>query len=97
MLIVTETAKEKFKETLKKHTTDLETIIRIIVSSTKPNQLEFVLDEEKEGDQTLVYDENSKVLVIEPELAQELDGRIIDYRKNSRSEGFTISMPNHSS
>lgn len=97
MLTVTDTAKEKFKETLKKHTTVPETIIRIIVSSTKPNQLEFVLDEEKEGDQVLVYDDNSKVLVIGPELAPELDGRIVDYQKTFQVEGFTISMPIYSS
>jgi len=97
MLIVTETAKEKFKETLKKHTTDLETIVRIIVSPTKSNQLEFILDKEKEGDQVLVYDGDSKVLVIGPELVPELDGRIIDYQKTFQVEGFTISMPIHSS
>lgn len=37
----------------------------------------LALDEEREGDQVVLHEE-SKVLVIQPELSQELDGATVD-------------------
>jgi len=93
MLTVTTTAKEKFKEALQARETDPEIAIRIISSPSKPNQLELVLDKEKEGDQVVRTEEGRKVLLIGADLTPALEDVVIDYKETPEGTGFTISKP----
>ena len=93
MLTVTTTAKEKFKEALQTQKTDPEIAIRIISSPSKPNQLQLVLDKEKEGDQVARTEEGRKVLLIGADLMPALEEVVIDYMETSEGTGFTISKP----
>jgi Fe-S cluster assembly iron-binding protein IscA len=93
MLTVTTTAKEKFEEALQSRTTDPEIAVRIISSPSKPNQLELVLDREKEGDQAVRTEEGRKVLVIGADLIPALEEMVVDYKETPKGIGFTISKP----
>ena len=93
MLTVTTTAKEKFKEALETKTTDPEIAMRIILSPSKPNQLQLVLDKEKKGDQVVETEEGRKVLLIGAALGSALEEMVIDYRETTEGAGFTIEKP----
>ena len=94
MVTVTAKAKEKLKELLQGRTTDPQEAMRIISSPLNPlnpEQLEFVLDKEKEADHVVESEEGRKVLLIGPLLAPVLEGKVIDYRETPQHVGFTIS------
>jgi Fe-S cluster assembly iron-binding protein IscA len=93
MLMVTTTAKEKFREALQTRKMDPEIAIRIIPSPSKPNWLELVFDKEKEGDQVVRTEEGRKVLLIGADLMPALEEVVIDYMETSEATGFTISKP----
>jgi Fe-S cluster assembly iron-binding protein IscA len=93
MLKVTAAAKEKLKEVLQKRTTDPKEGMRIIPSPSNPKQLAFVLDKEKEGDHAVESEEGRKVLLIGPELAPSLEGKVLDYQETAEGAGFSILMP----
>jgi Fe-S cluster assembly iron-binding protein IscA len=93
MLTVTTTAKEKFREALQTRTTDPEIAIRIILSPSKPNKLQLVLDKEKQGDQVVTTEEGRKVLLIGSDLGSALEAVVIDYQETPEDTGFTISKP----
>jgi Fe-S cluster assembly iron-binding protein IscA len=90
MLTVTAQAAEKLKEAIQAQTTDPEVAIRLIPSSSKPNQLDMALDKEKKGDQ-VVESEGVKVLFVSSELAQVLEGMVIDCRETPQGVQFNIS------
>jgi len=95
MLIVTPRAKEKLKEALlQEHTTDPEVAFRITPIPSMPNRLGIALDKGKEGDQVLESEEGIKVLLIRSDLAQELEGMVLDYQESLQAAGFTISKLN---
>ena len=91
MVTVTSTAKEKFKEMLQERDTDPGVSIRIISSFSKPNMFDLVFDKEKEGDQVVESEEGINILLISPEVAHLLDGKVIGYRESSQGIDFTIS------
>lgn len=91
MLTVTVAAKEKFKEILRKQTTDPGMAMRIISSPSAPNQFEFVVDRKKEEDEVVKDEKGRDILLIAPDLAPRLKGTLIDYDRTSRIVGFTIS------
>ena len=91
MLTVTATAKEKLKEALQKKTTDPEVAIRIIPSSSMPDQLELFLDKERKGDQVVESEEGIKVLIIGPDSVPMLEGMVLDYKETPQGAGFTMS------
>lgn len=93
MLTVTAIAKEKLKEVLQTKTRDPEIAVRIISSHLKPNQLELVLDKEKEGDQVVETEEGRKVLFIGPELISALEEMVVDSKETPEGTAFTISKP----
>jgi Fe-S cluster assembly iron-binding protein IscA len=93
MVTVTITAKEKFKEALQTKTTDPEIAMRIILSPSKPNHLQLVLDKEKKGDQVVETEEGRKVLLIGADLVSALGEMVIDYQETPEGTGFTISKP----
>ena len=90
MLTVTAAAAAKLKEAIQAQTTDPEVAIRIIISSSRPNQLDMALDKEKEGDQ-VVESEGVKVLFVSPELTQALDGMVIDCQETAEGVQFSIA------
>jgi len=91
MLTVTTTAKKKLKEALETQTTDTEIGIRVVPSSSNPNQLGLVLDKEKKGDQVVETEEGRKVLLIGADLVSALEEMLIDYKETPEATGFTIS------
>jgi Fe-S cluster assembly iron-binding protein IscA len=90
MLTVTAQAAGKLKEAIQAQMTDPEVAIRLVPSSSRPNQLDMALDKEKEGDQ-VVESEGVKVLFVSSELAQVLDGMVIDCKETPQGVNFTIS------
>jgi Fe-S cluster assembly iron-binding protein IscA len=91
MVTVTAKAKQKLKELLQGRTTDPQEAMRIISSPLNPEQLEFVLDKEKEADHVVESEEGRKVLLIGPLLAPVLEEKVIDYQETPQRVGFTIS------
>lgn len=90
MLTVTAQAAGKLKEAIQAQTTDPEVAIRLIPSSSRPNQLDMALDKEKKGDQ-VVESEGVKVLFVSSELAQALEGMVIDCQETPQGVQFSIS------
>jgi len=90
MLTVTALAAEKLKEAIQAQMTDPEVAIRLVPSSSRPNQLDMTLEKEKEGDQ-VVESEGVNVLFISSELAQVLDGMVIDCQETPQGVHFSIS------
>lgn len=93
MLTVTEIAKEKLREHLKTKTTDPDTAIRLDLSPSEKRRFILVLDKEKKGDQVVQSKAGIKILLIEPDLASELEGLVVDYQEPPGGAGFTISTP----
>ena len=93
MVTVTPTAKEKLKEILQERTMDPQEAMRIIRFPLNPEQLEFVLDKEKEADHVVESEEGRKLLLIGPLLVLVLGEKVIDYQETPQRVGFTISKP----
>ena len=90
MLAVTETAKDKLKDTIPKLTDEPGFALRIVVSPADEKKLDLVLGREQEGDQVVEGPEGDTVLLIEPELSGKLDGVVFDYVENEGGTGFTM-------
>jgi len=90
MLTVTAQAAEELKEAVQAQTQDPEIAIRLVPSTSKPNQLGMALDKEKEGDQ-VVESEGAKVLFISSELSQALDGMVIDCQETPEGVQFSLT------
>ena len=92
MLIVTPRATEKLKESLlEEQIIDPEVIFRITPIHSMPNRLGIALDKENRSDKVVKTGEGIKVLLIHSDLAQKLEGMVLDYQKTPQSESFTIS------
>ena len=91
MLEITAKAKEKLKEVITKHTIDPEVAIRVTANYSMPYRLDLVLDKEKRGDQVVESEEGIKVLLIRSDLAQWLEGMVLDFKETPLGEDFTIS------
>ena len=92
MLIVTPIAKKKLKKALlEEQATDPGVIFRITPVHSMPSRLGIALDKENKDDQVVKSEEGMKVLLIESNLAHELEGMVLDYKKTSQGEGFKIS------
>jgi Fe-S cluster assembly iron-binding protein IscA len=90
MLTITENAKEKLKKRLQTKTTDPEMAVRLVAKS---NQFALFIDKEKKGDKVIESETGAKLLLIEPNLYSELDGRVVDYQEKMEGSGFTITAP----
>lgn len=95
MLKVTASAKERLKEALQRQTTHPKAAIRIILSSSTPNQLDFALDKEREGDQVVKSEDGMKLLLVEPDLASVLSEMVIDYQETPQGRGLALSKVAH--
>ena len=93
MLEVTARAREKLQEALlEEQTAAPQTTYRITPIPSMPNRLGIALDKEKRGDQVVKSKEGIKVLLVQSDLAQELEGMVLDYQVTASGEGFTISQ-----
>jgi len=90
MLTVTAQAAAKLKEAIQAQTEDLELAIRLVPSAARPNQLDMALAKKKEGDQ-VVESGGFEVLFVSAELAQALDGMVIDYQDTPQGPQFSIA------
>jgi Fe-S cluster assembly iron-binding protein IscA len=90
MVTVTASAAEKIRVDLQAAATEPDVAIRLIPSPTVPNQIQMVLDKEKEGDQ-VVESEGVKILLLDSEIAPALEGMVIDYEESSQGAKFTLS------
>lgn len=93
MLTVTATAKEKLKEILQGKSRVPEMTFRLVVSRSTPRRLSIGLDKKRKGDQVVESEEGTKLLLIGPNLAGELEGLVFDYQETPQGPGFTVSMP----
>ena len=91
MLEVTSKAKEKLKEILRMETTDPEVAIRATANYSMSKRLDLVLDKEKRGDRVIVSEGGIKVLLIRPDLAQWLEGVVLDYKETFQGGDFIIN------
>jgi Fe-S cluster assembly iron-binding protein IscA len=91
MLTVTEDAKQLLKETLREHSDDPETGIRLSVK--EEGQFGIVLDSESEGDQVVEH-EGAKVLLVSPGLATALEGSTLDVQDTDDGQKLFISKGN---
>lgn len=90
MVTVTALAAEKLKEGLQAATTDSEVCIRLAISSSVPNRIEMVLDKAKEEDQ-IVENEGAQLILLDPDIAQLLEGMVIDYEESPQGSKFTLT------
>lgn len=90
-ITLTKLAKEKLKETIETKATKPDLSIRIIPSPQKENCFKFVLDRERKGDYVFMNEEGFKVLLLQNEVALNLEGYVIDYKKTSGGAAFTIN------
>jgi Fe-S cluster assembly iron-binding protein IscA len=88
MLTVTEGAKQLLKETLREHSDDPETGIRLSVN--EGGQFGIALDTESEGDQVVEHD-GDKVLLVAPELSTVLEGKTLDVRDTEEGKELFLS------
>lgn len=93
MLEVTARAREKLQEALFEEETAVpQTTYRIAPIPSMPSRLGIALDREKRGDQVVKSEEGIKVLLVQSELAQELEGMVLDYQETPHGEGFILSQ-----
>ena len=76
MLTVTQRAKQELKEMLSAKVDDPQAGLRLVTSGP-PGQFGLSIDMEMPGDQ-VVEDKGSKVLLVEPGLANRLEGYTLD-------------------
>ncbi|MGA1871356.1 MAG: hypothetical protein ACMUJM_22730 [bacterium] len=91
MLQVTENAKSKLKEILEKESKFNNDTLRIVYSGSKSNSLQLIFDQERKDDRIIVTGKDGKkILVIDPKLAKDTSGMIVDYQLTKEGYGFTI-------
>ena len=88
MLTVTESAKQLLRETLREHSEDPETGIRLSVK--EGGQFGIVLDSESEGDQVVEH-EGAMVLLVAPEMATALEGNTLDVQDTEEGPKLFLS------
>jgi Fe-S cluster assembly iron-binding protein IscA len=92
MLEVTARAKEKLKESLlEEQIMDPEVTFRITPVYSMLNRLGIALDKERKGDQVVISEEGIKILLIQSDLVQGIEGMVLDYQETLQSTGFIIS------
>ncbi len=82
MLRVTEKAQQELEKFLQKQKADPEVALRIISSPTKPNEAWLKFDKERAGDQVVESKEGRKLLLIQSDVATELEGLFFDHRES---------------
>jgi len=94
MLTVTTKANKRLCGILQKETTNQEMTIRIKQCPSIPNTVGIVLDKEREGDRVVKTEGGIKVLVIQSDLAPDLEDMVLDFQETPQGSGFTLSKIN---
>ena len=89
MLTVTERAKSKLREYLVQQAREI--VVRVIPS--EGNVLDLKPDEERKGDEVIKDDDGRTLLVVEPDVALELEGGVLDYKSTPQGEMFAVTLP----
>jgi Fe-S cluster assembly iron-binding protein IscA len=90
MLIVTPEAAAKLREAIRAQTADPDVCIRLVRSPLGAGRFGMTLDTAREGDQ-VVQSQGMKVLIISPELAPLVSGKLLDCQEALDSLRFTLS------
>lgn len=90
MVTVTKLAMEKLEETLKELAADPDYAVRLIPSSSEPNQLDLIVDTEREDDQVVMSEAGIKLLFIGSDVSEALEGMILDYDESEDEAGFVV-------
>ncbi|HEY78276.1 MAG TPA: adhesin [Dehalococcoidia bacterium] len=93
MIGVTERAKKELKAILQANTDEPEACLRLI--SNEQGQLGLGIDKERQGDQVVEHDD-SKVLVVENDLADSLQGITMDVQDSPEGEGARLVLSQES-
>ena len=88
MIEVTERARQQLKEILKANTDEPEACLRL--TANEQGQLGLAIDMERQGDQVVEHEE-SKVLLVEKELSDKLEGITIDVEDTQEGTKLVIS------
>ena len=88
---VTPVAKKELKILIEKQKMKQEYLLRITLSPSNPDQFEFIMDVQKEGDHVIKDNNGDKILLIGQDVVPELEGMVIDYRDNSEHSGFVVT------
>jgi len=91
MLTLTQRAREKLREAIQTRTENPAKGMRLCMTPTGFAPLDFVLDEEREGDQVVTGEDGCKVLIVGPMLAEALREMVIDCRGTPAGSMFTIA------
>ena len=88
MLIVTEGAKNELKKILSEKVDHPLAGIRLLIGA-QPDNFGLSIDIEVSGDQVVEHD-GSKVLLIDGELSERLDGDILDVEDTASGKNFVV-------
>jgi Fe-S cluster assembly iron-binding protein IscA len=91
MFSATSSAKKKLKDVLEREKDSEEKLIRIGPSSEDQQQLGFFLDTEKEGDQVILDDKGTKLMLVGENVADILNEHTLDYREMGEEMKFTLT------
>lgn len=94
MLTVTECAKQELKKALPDDATKPDLGLRLVV--TGPGELSLVPDRERESDQVVEH-EGSKVLIVDKELSDVLEGTTIDCEETNEGQRLVLVQREKSS
>ena len=89
-LTVTDSATAALKEVLENVEHEPEQILRLVFDGQ--GELNLALDNAKDDDQ-VVEQEGDKIMVIEPEVSQRLEGAVLDVKESEEGMAFTIRPP----
>jgi Fe-S cluster assembly iron-binding protein IscA len=90
MLSITEEAKEKLEEIVDNRKDD-EKLVRITYTPAMAKKFHMVWDQEYEGDIAIKGSDGSKIAIIGPEVAKNIDEFVVDYHETSEGTGFTVA------
>jgi Fe-S cluster assembly iron-binding protein IscA len=89
MIGVTERAKQELRKMLAANTDEPEACLRL--TSNEQGQLGLAIDAERQGDQVVEHDD-LKVLVVENDLADSLQGITMDVQDSPEDEGAKLVL-----
>ncbi|MFP4174003.1 MAG: iron-sulfur cluster biosynthesis family protein [Candidatus Hydrogenedentota bacterium] len=89
-LTVTDSATAALKEVLENVEHEPEQVLRLVFDGQ--GELNLALDSEKEEDQ-VVEQEGAKIMVIEPDVGEKLEGAVLDVKESEEGMAFTIRPP----
>ncbi len=90
MFSATFSAKKKLKDVLEREKDSEEKLIRIAPFSEDQQQLGFFLDTEKEGDQVILDDKGTKLMLVGENVADILNEHTLDYKEIGDEMKFAL-------